>query len=128
MNTNYENDSNLSDAKVVTVVVSLYKKIYLEAVRGKKLLLTILADKDFGYKFAKNFVFKAFITSSRSFKYHIFGLVGLNAKVKDGLLNTPMPKFIWCSEIYTSHNFSRKIAGGLIIVDATEPIAGKKMD
>ncbi|ATP56508.1 hypothetical protein CPT03_08490 [Pedobacter ginsengisoli] len=122
---NYE-DPKFEGCTIQTVVVPLYKKIYLEAIRAKKLLLAVLVDRDFGYKFDKNFVFKAFLTSSRSFKNHIVHLTTLDPTVKDGLLKTPMPKFIWCAEIYSSHNFSRNIAGGLIIVDATEPLAGKK--
>lgn len=119
-------DGRLDRCTVKTVVVPLYKKIYLEAIRAKQLLLTILGDKDFGFRFDRNFVFKAFLTSSRSFKQHIVNLKGLSVKVKDGLLETPMPKFIWCAEIFSSHNFSRNVASGLIIKDATEPIAGKK--
>lgn len=108
--------------KIDSIVVPLYPKIYLEAVVAKRLALEILVDSNVGYDFGNDFVFRFFLTSSRSFKNHVAQLDKMDKVLKSNILITKMPKFIWCSEIYTQKSFqsAEKQAVGLIVLDATE--------
>jgi hypothetical protein len=80
----------------------------------------VIADSFLGYESGPNFVFRFFLASSRSFKYHIACLENFPVTLKDRIVSCKMPKFIWCAEIYSQRNFSKKIANSLIIKDATE--------
>ncbi|QTE21130.1 hypothetical protein [Polaribacter cellanae] len=125
----YDDEDLSSNYQVDAIVVPLYPKIYLEATLAKKMSLSILADPIYGYKFENGFVFRFFLTSSRSFKSHLSSLTRLDKDLKYDILGTKMPKFIWCSEIYQDYENCNeikidekrnKIADGLIIIDATE--------
>ena len=105
-----------------SIVVPLYPKIYLEASLAKKMCLTIVSNKTYGYDFENGFIFRFFLTSSRSIKEHINEIPDLEQDLKYDILVAKMPKFIWCAEIYYNSSFQKedKIAEGLIILDATE--------
>jgi Papain-like cysteine protease AvrRpt2 len=105
---------------IESVVVPLYKKIYLEVTKARELALAIVSDSDFGFAFQPGFVFRFFLTSSRSFKEHISRLPELPANQKDLLILVGMPKFIWCAEYYVQADFQNHIAAGLLVIDATE--------
>jgi hypothetical protein len=115
-------DADCKKYEIDSVVVPLYPKIYLEAVVAKKLAIEIVKDKTVGFDFEDNFVFRFFLTSSRSFKNHITKLNNLDKVIKNNILITKMPKFIWCGEFYDSNAFEsmEKLAKGIIILDATE--------
>jgi hypothetical protein len=116
----YEGNKDFDGFVIKSVVVPLYKKIYLEVNKAKELALAIVSDADFGFTFQSGFVFRFFLTSSRSFKEHISRLPHLEPKQKDYLILTRMPKFIWCSEFYEQADFQQNIANGLLVIDATE--------
>lgn len=108
------------DVKIDSIVVPLYKRIYLEAEMAKQLALNVLNDADLGYKFEPDFIFRFYLTSSRSFKYHIAKLDDIEGKIADELILQRMPKFIWVAEIYKKDDYKRNLASGLIVIDATE--------
>ncbi len=114
------------DCKVNSLVVPLYRKIYLEAEIAKRLSLEIISDSEFGYNFGDDFVFRFFLTSSRSFKSHISNLQEIDNEIADIIIATKMPKFIWISEIYTRDNYGKDIADGIVVLDATEASEIKK--
>ncbi|MEY3498733.1 MAG: hypothetical protein RL308_402 [Bacteroidota bacterium] len=105
-----------------SVVVPLYPKIYLESVVAKSLALEILKDTTVGYQMPTGFVFRFYLTSSRSFKRHIGELEYLDKDIKNSILITKMPKFIWISEFYNKTEYKKQIkkALALIVLDATE--------
>ena len=106
---------------IESIVVPLYPKIYLDAVIAKQLLLQIFKDSTFGYNIKSDFVFRAFLTSSRSLKEHINNIDEMDSILKYSILTIKMPKFIWCGEIYSRQDFDfNKKAKCLIILDATE--------
>lgn len=120
---NNEEEDNESDFKwgqINSIVAPLYPKIYLEAVKARKLAINILADSGFGHKFSSNFIFRFYLASSRSFKFHIASIREMKNKQKNYIVDMPMPKFIWCAEIYEPGDFRKNVASGLIILDATE--------
>ncbi|CAM1352144.1 hypothetical protein [Tenacibaculum ascidiaceicola] len=112
--------------KVNSLVVPLYRKIYLEAEMAKRLSLEIISDVNFGYNFDNDFVFRFFLTSSRSFKAHISNLQEIDNEIANNIIATKMPKFVWISEIYTKGNYSKDIADGIVVLDATEASETKK--
>lgn len=118
-------DDSFLDCTIEAVIVPLYKKIYLEADKAKKLALYILKDHYFGHDFDNNFVFRFYLASSRSFKSHIATLNRLEKNVKEALIQSKMPKFIWCAEIYQQTDFNKNKAIGLVILDATEASENK---
>ena len=94
-----------SKYKIDTVVVPLYPKIYLETVVAKNLALEIIKDKFVGFEFGSDFVFRFYLSSSRSFKNHIAIQKDMDVQLKNNLLITKMPKFIWCAEFYRNNIF-----------------------
>jgi hypothetical protein len=116
----YEDKPDFLGCIIESVVVPLYKKIYLEVTKAKELALAIVSDSDFGFAFKSGFVFRFFLTSSRSFKEHISRLPDLEANQKDYLILTSMPKFIWCAEFCEQTDFQHHKVTGLLVIDATE--------
>jgi hypothetical protein len=118
----YLGDEDFENYKIDSVVVPLYPKIYLETVVAKQLALEIVKNPILGYKFGDDVVLRFNLNSSRSFKSHIASLDGMDTVLKNTLLITKMPKFIWCAEFYTKKGYksSEKEAIGLVILDATE--------
>lgn len=75
-----------------------------------------------GYDFGSDYVFRFYLTSSRSFKNHVAKIADMDIDLKNNILITKMPKFIWCGEIYTQDGFvqEEKKPIGLVVLDATE--------
>jgi len=118
----YYDDEDCSNYKIDSIVVPLYPKIYLEAVVAKELAIQILRDRNVGYNFGSDYVFRFYLTSSRSFKNHVTSMPNMKNALKNNILLTKMPKFIWCAEIYTKAGFIEldKKAIGIVVLDATE--------
>jgi hypothetical protein len=108
------------DYQIYYIIVPLHKRIYSDVINAKNLILNILTDDGLGHVFFNDFVFRFFLTSSRSFKEHIANIDTLEPEAKKSLIFSKMPKFIWCAEIYQKNDFSSRVAKGLIIIDATE--------
>lgn len=115
-------DDDCSKYEIDSIVIPLYQKIYLESVIAKELVFQIIKDENVGYSFESNFVFRFFLTSSRSFKNHITKTDEMSKVLKNNLVITKMPKFIWVGEFYTKTAFEKrdKIASGIVLLDATE--------
>lgn len=115
-------DEDCSNYKIDSVVVPLYPKIYLESVVAKELILQVIKDSTVGHNFGNDFVFRYFLTSSRSFKHHFTLQDKMSKELVNNLLITKMPKFIWVGEFYSVADFESedKIAEGIVILDATE--------
>lgn len=107
-------------AKIDSVIIPLYRKIYLEAEIAKQLAISVLRDQDLGFSYKEDFVFRFFLSSSRSFKYHIAKLENINPEIANELILQRMPKFIWVAEIFEKDNYEGNLATGLIVIDATE--------
>lgn len=121
-----DKDEGFLDCLIQSIVVPLYKKIYIEAVKAKQQVIKIAGDLHFGYKFEPNFIFRFFLTSSRSFKHHVSSLTSIDEEIKNLLILSTMPKFIWCGEFYSKKGFKKNLVAGLIVVDATEARENKR--
>lgn len=122
----YGANPEFAGCTIKSIVVPLYKKVYLEADKAKQFVLAIVSDVDFGFNFNERFIFRFFLTSSRSFKHHISQLNDLDGDIKNILVLSRMPKFVWCGEFYKRNDYKHNKVGGLIVIDATEAGASQK--
>lgn len=117
---NYQ-DEKWKKCQISHLVVPLHSKIYLEAFEAKKFIL----------EYAANFLsenvlqdqatfFRIFLASSRSFKDALVEDDVMDKGTREFILDTPMPKFIWVAELSDENMIRRKLARGLILLDATE--------
>lgn len=114
-------DEQFQNFEFKSIVVPLYPKIYLEAYQAKELAMSILEDPKMGHDFDKGYICRFLLSSGRSFKEHVSQLDSLEEIIKDLIIKTRMPKFIWCLEVYESKAaLSKEVASGLILIDATE--------
>ena len=115
-------DPDCQGYEIDSIVVPLYPKIYLESFVAKQLVLNVIQDSNVGYKFQDGFVFRFFLTSSRSFKAHITKQSEMEPALKNSILLSKMPKFIWVGEFYAKGSFAteNRIAESIVVLDATE--------
>jgi len=114
-------DSKFHEAKIISAIVPLYTKMYLEAPTAKKLFETIFLDKTLGYKGdnSNKWIVRRLLTSSKSFKKWISISNSLSDNQRKMLLETALPKFIWIAEYMTHENFKAELSNIMIILDAT---------
>ncbi len=115
------NDDDFKKCEIKGLIVPLYKKIYIEAPIARDMVFAILKDKDFGIN-EDEIIMRLFLTSSRSYKYKMASNLSLNNDLKELIILSSMPKFIWVAELSNFDLFKEKKASGLIVIDAT---AGK---
>ncbi len=77
-----------------------------------KNLMGIKPDKDL-------LLTRFYLTSSRSFKKWIRDCRKADSDLKNIILATSMPKFIWVTEISDQSLFSQNSIKGMIVIDAT---------
>jgi hypothetical protein len=116
---NYYNDPKWSGCSITNFIVPLYPKIYLEAGEARKMAITLI--EALGLVTNKDILIKTFLASSRSFKNSLSLNSSLQADAKELLINTPMPKFIWVTELSDKTLILKDFANGMLILDATEP-------
>jgi hypothetical protein len=113
-------DSDWHNCQITYFIVPLYAKIYLEAYYAKsyvlRLLLSGLAPLNSGSKV----VIRTYLASGRSFKDQVSKNSFVGNDLKAFLLETSMPKFIWVSELSTKELMKKRMADGIVILDATE--------
>ncbi|MDX8341758.1 hypothetical protein SLH46_21340 [Draconibacterium sp. IB214405] len=115
--TSHYTDESFANCELTSFVVPLYPKIYVDAELALKffeqLETYILSDDE-------NYCTRLFLASSRSVKNSISYYEDLNHKIKDLIIETAMPKFVWVIEILDKESYNNKQIKGLIIIDATE--------
>lgn len=101
-------------------IVPLYHKIYLEAYEARNLVLTFLIQGLKPLQDKSEVLIKFFLTSSRSFKDALALNDSFQEDIRDMILETAMPKFIWVTEISNKKLIQEGKADGIILIDATE--------
>jgi len=114
----YYADIKFKTLQIVSFVVPLYPKIYLEAYEGHKLAMETL-DKLVRPAAVDPIVLRFFLTSSRSLKATIAADVFASDDLKEFIISKTMPKFIWVAEFSDPDLYPLHKANGLIIIDAT---------
>ncbi len=109
------------DCSIKHFIVPLYPKIYLEAYEAKNYILLMLTKgKDPLLQNNSEVLIRFYLTSSRSYKDRLALNNTFDKDVKDIILETPMPKFIWVTELSNKVLMKEYKANGLVIIDATE--------
>lgn len=100
-------------------IVPLHPKIYLEAYEAKIFSKQVLLT---GFNIANNseIYFRYFLTSSRSYKHYVAQESNIQEDIREMIIETEMPKFIWVAEISNKRLIKQRLASGFIIIDATE--------
>lgn len=118
----------LGNYEPVTLMVPLYKRMFLEAEDAYDVCTTALCSKIIGIrKFSPQLgskdnpvIIRLFMASSRNFKRkRISGFGKANEEVRAHYIETLFPRFIWVCEIYDKESYCEKKAIGEIVVDAT---------
>ncbi|MCB1307144.1 MAG: hypothetical protein KDK30_03140 [Leptospiraceae bacterium] len=109
-------------AKITSIVVPLYPRIFLEAKTARKLLTEILDSPIYGLQksgFRGNIVLRFFLTSTRSFKFRLTANTTLKQSIRQLLIATRMPKFVWIAELSSEAQYRQGKVGGMVVIDAT---------
>lgn len=136
MNCKIDNEKNrlkLDDYIIETMMVPLYKKMYLEADDASDVFRGIIASREYGLglddysvidestlgKRDNPIAIRIFMTSSRSLrKCRDEQFKENNKEVEEWYATTVFPKFVWVCELSTVDQYSESVFGE-IILDAT---------
>jgi hypothetical protein len=119
--TEYYKEKAFQGCKITSIIVPLYPRIYLEAYNTRGLAVSVINEYLISRTIGNSVVFRLFLTSSRSFKNKIALDSDIDLELKEKILETLMPKFIWVAEIIDEKKFfPEQKAFGLIVIDATE--------
>lgn len=116
----YYNDTEWSKCEINHFIVPLYPKIYLEAYEAKNYVYRFLTSEFSPIPTNCEVLIRFFLASSRTFKDSLSLNEHLNEDVKEILLESPMPKFIWVAELSSKQEIKEGKAKGLVLLDATE--------
>ena len=117
----YHKKPDWEKCKISHFVIPLYLKVYLEAFKFKRFVLSLLIAGPVPITPDSEILLRSFLTSSRSFKDNILQSIDIRKNLKHLILEAAMPKFIWVTEISTKKLMKQGKANGIIIIDATEP-------
>ncbi len=114
------------DCDLTDIVVPLYHKIYLDALKAKDNFLGVLELEGLGVDDNEPRVFKVFLASGRSYKEYIALNNQMEESLKELILTIAFPKFIWVAEIAKQESFEKGFITGFLLQDATDPVDRKK--
>lgn len=118
----------LGNYEPVTLMVPLYKRMFLEAEDAYDICTTVLCSKIIGIRrFCPELgskdnpaIIRLFMASSRNFKHkRISGFRKTNEEVRAHYIETLFPGFVWVCEIYSKESYCEEKVIGEIVVDAT---------
>jgi hypothetical protein len=112
-------DKDWHNCEITYFIVPLHPKIYLEAFEAKNFSKQILLSK-FKIPPGTEIYFRYFLTSSRSYKHYVALESNMQADIREMIIETQMPKFIWIAEISEKMLIKQRKAKGFVIIDATE--------
>jgi hypothetical protein len=108
------------NCKITFFIAPLYPKVYLEAYEAKNFIYSFLVKSPIPLADNSNILIKFYLTSTRSFKSKLAVNSSFDDDIKNLILETVMPKFIWVAELSNKTLIKNKQADGLVILDATE--------
>lgn len=117
----YYNDIEWGKCKITSFVSPLYPKVYLDAFEAKLHIKLLFLKVGFLIPNGTELFIRVFLASSRSYKDYLAKEAALQNDIRDFILDTPMPKFIWVGEYSNKSLMKQEKANGLIILGATEP-------
>lgn len=128
-------DYMLGDARVCSIVVPLYKRMSLEALDARSIVLKFLSDRAklldkiyVKHKESQNesigsvdnpLTFRLFLASSNTFLEERIEKGVPSITLKKVYLETPMPRFLWIAELLDNDSLEKEETIGEIVLDAT---------
>jgi hypothetical protein len=119
----YYNDPNWARCRITHFVAPLHTKVYLDAFQAKNHIKMLFLRSGFTIPTGTEVFLRVFLASSRSYKDYLTQTADMQSDVRDFILESPMPKFIWVGELSDKTLIKQKCAQGVIILGATEPDA-----
>jgi hypothetical protein len=120
-----DTEDTMEDVDLTHIIVPLYSKVYLDAVKARRNFSKFLSSKTLNEEveigFTDKRIVKTFLCSSRSYKEYLSLNNDVVLAAKEIILATPMPKFIWVAEISTVDSYKSGKCNSFLIQDATEP-------
>lgn len=117
----YYNDPEWLKCELTYFVAPLYPKVYLDAFQAKLHIKMLFLRIGFSLPIGSDIFIRIFLASSRSYKDYLTKQANLQANIRDFILDTSMPKFIWVGEFSNKELMKQEMANGLVILGATEP-------
>ncbi len=108
--------TNLSNASISHFIAPLYSKIYMEAGTANKIIRYIITNI---INVEAESVIRTYLTSSRTYREYLVNNPSFTNENKKILLQIPLPKFVWVSEISDKDQFLSNKVNHLILLDAT---------
>ena len=123
--TSYYTNPSWKGCHIYALIVPLHKKIYLESILAKQCFIQFLEVYTGANLFSlppgrKNYL-RMFLTSSRSLKIGIQKTLKHNTELKELILKTSLPKFVWVAEITSDKLVLERKCDGIALLDATQP-------
>lgn len=119
----YTGDPAFMDMRIAAFVVPLHPRIYLEPLEAFSLALEVILNIMTVSCDDNQVITRFYLTSSRSYKNWVVHSTLLQKELKDVILTTSMPKFIWITEISDARLYGNSMAAGMIIIDATGDVS-----
>ena len=117
---NYLPDPAWNNCQITYFIAPLYTKVYLDAFMAQSYIYQFLITPWIDLTDNTEILVKIFLTSGRSFKDWLATNSSFNNDVKDLILETAIPKFIWIAELSTKALIKQNKGNGIIVLDATE--------
>lgn len=114
-------DDKWHNCSISNFIVPLYTKVYLEAYEAKNYFKNLFLNRLFVIPDGSELFIRMYLTSGRSFKDELARSTLFSPPLKEIILETAMPKFIWVGEVSTKDLIKKGLANGLLLLDATEP-------
>lgn len=106
---------------ISSIIVPLYRKVYLDAPRALELSIALLDEEPFFFK--EEMAIRTFLASGRTYLDYLMRDPILDVSTKAAIIDfVSFPKFIWITEISSLDDFKQHKVEGLLILDATEPM------
>lgn len=131
-----DDKSTLGTYEPDTLMVPLYKRMFLEAQDAYDICTSALASKEVGIqRFNPELgtkkspvIIRLFMCSSRNYKQRRITNFGMkNKEVRERYINLLLPRFVWVCEIYNNSGYVNGRVIGEIVIDATaSPYDGSK--
>lgn len=99
------------------VIVPLYEKMFLSADIVNQRVNTLLRTNNLDL--TPPLVLRTYMTSSKSLKEEFLKDDSIDKKLLEIVLKTPMPRFVWCTDISTKEEFKDSMMSAKIIIDIT---------
>jgi hypothetical protein len=109
------------DAKLAAIIVPLYHRIYLDAIRARKNFIYAIKKITWLTIPQSPLILRIFLASSRSYKEYIMLNKELDQVTKQSVTQLVMPKFIWVAELSSPQSYRSQLINGVLLQDATEP-------